>query len=73
MTKISLTWKELKDLSSSEKKRSYDPFEQKDVWGYTQVKGHSKRAVVCTESEETFDESTSDECQHQIRDAVTQH
>ena len=29
-----------------------EPFEQKEVWGYTQVKGHSKRVVVCTESEE---------------------
>ena len=28
------------------------PFEQTEVWGYTQVKGHSKRVVVCTESEE---------------------
>ena len=29
-----------------------EPFEQKEVWGYTQVKGHSKRVVVCTESED---------------------
>ena len=28
------------------------PFEQAKVWGYTQVKGHSKRVVVCTDSEE---------------------
>ena len=28
------------------------PFEQVEVWGYTQVKGHSKRVVVCTDSEE---------------------
>ena len=27
------------------------PFEQKEVWGYTQVRGHSKR-VVCTEAED---------------------
>ena len=29
-----------------------DPFEQKEVWGYTQIRGHSKRVVVCTESED---------------------
>ena len=29
-----------------------EPFEQKEVWGYTQVKEHSKRVVVCTESED---------------------
>ena len=29
-----------------------EPFEQKKVWGYTQVRGHSKRVVVCTESED---------------------
>ena len=28
------------------------PFEQKEVWGYTQVRGHSKRVVVCTEAED---------------------
>ena len=28
------------------------PMEQVEVWGYTQVRGHSKRVVVCTESEE---------------------
>ena len=28
------------------------PFEQAKVWGYTQVKGHSKRVVVCTDSQE---------------------
>ena len=26
--------------------------EQIEVWGYTQVRGHSKRVVVCTESQE---------------------
>ena len=29
-----------------------EPFEQKEVWGYTKVRGHSKRVVVCTESED---------------------
>ena len=29
-----------------------EPFEQKEVWGYTKVKGHSKRVVVCTESDD---------------------
>ena len=29
-----------------------DPFEQKEVWDYTQIRGHSKRVVVCTESED---------------------
>ena len=29
-----------------------EPFEQKEVWGYTKVRGHSKRVAVCTESEE---------------------
>ena len=28
------------------------PFEQREVWGYTKVRGHSKRVVVCTESED---------------------
>ena len=28
------------------------PMEQVEVWGYTQVRGHSKRVVVCIESEE---------------------
>ena len=28
------------------------PFEQKKVWGYTQVRGHSKSVFVCTESED---------------------
>ena len=27
-------------------------FEQREVWGYTKVRGHSKRVVVCTESED---------------------
>ena len=29
-----------------------EPFQQKEVWGYTQVRGHSKRVVVYTESED---------------------
>ena len=28
------------------------PFEHTEVWGYSQVRGHSKRIVVCTESED---------------------
>ena len=28
------------------------PFEQREIWGYTKVRGHSKRVVVCTESED---------------------
>ena len=34
------------------KRVELQPFEQTEVWGYTQVRGHSKRIVVCTESEE---------------------
>ena len=34
------------------KEEELKPFEQKEVWGYTQVRGHSKRVVVCTESED---------------------
>ena len=41
-----------------------DPFEQKEVWGYTQIRGHSKRVVVCTESEGSPGAWTSNECQH---------
>ena len=29
-----------------------EPFEQKEVWGYTKVRGHAKRVVVCTESDD---------------------
>ena len=29
-----------------------EPFKQKEIWGYTKVRGHSKRVVVCTESED---------------------
>ena len=29
-----------------------EPFEQKEFWGYTKVRGHSKRVMVCTESED---------------------
>ena len=29
-----------------------EPFEQKEVWGYTKVRGHVKRVVVCTDSED---------------------
>ena len=44
-----------------------EPLEQKEVWGYTQVKGHSKRVVVCTDSGELkIDERTSDVCKLQI-------
>ena len=34
------------------KEEELGPFEQKEVWGYTQVRGHSKRVVVCTEAED---------------------
>ena len=43
---------EVKGPVKLKKKVKLEPFEQKEVWGYTQVRGHSKRAVVCTESEE---------------------
>ena len=29
-----------------------EPFEQKEVWGYTKVRGHAKRVVVCTDLED---------------------
>ena len=29
-----------------------EPFEQKEVWGYTKVRGHAKRVVVCTDSDD---------------------
>ena len=53
------------------KRVELQPFEQTEVWGYTQVRGHSKRIVVCT-VRRTFDERTSDECQLQIRTATSQ-
>ena len=34
------------------KRVELEPFEQTEVWGYTQIRGHSKRVVVCTESED---------------------
>ena len=34
------------------KEETLKPFEHKEVWAYTQVKEHSKRVVVCTESED---------------------
>ena len=29
-----------------------ESFEQKKVWGYTKVRGHAKRVVVCTDSDD---------------------
>ena len=43
---------EVKGPVKLKKEVKLDPFEQKEVWGYTKVRGHSKRVVVCTESEE---------------------
>ena len=34
------------------KEEELGPFEQKEVWGYTQVRGQSKIVVVCTEAED---------------------
>ena len=42
-----------------------EPFEQKEVWGYTKVRGHSKRVVV-NRVRRAPDARTSDECQLQI-------
>ena len=43
---------EVKGPVKLRKEVELQPFEQTEVWGYTQVRGHSKRVVVCTESEE---------------------
>ena len=43
---------EVKGPVKLKKEVELEPFEQKEVWGHTQVRGHSKRVVVCTESEE---------------------
>ena len=34
------------------KAEELEPLSQTEVWGYTQVTGHSRRVVVCTESED---------------------
>ena len=34
------------------KEETLEPLEYKEVWAYTQVKGHSRRVVVCTESQD---------------------
>ena len=43
---------EVKGPVKLKKEVKLEPFEQKEVWGYTKVRGHSKRVVVCTESKE---------------------
>ena len=43
---------EVKGPVKLRKKEELGPFEQREVWGYTKVRGHSKRVVVCTESED---------------------
>ena len=42
----------LKGQAKLRKEVEIQPFEEVKVWAYTHVKGHSKRVVVCTESEE---------------------
>ena len=34
------------------KEETLEPLEHKEVWAYTPVKGHSRRVVVCTESQD---------------------
>ena len=43
---------EVKGPVKLKKEVKLEPFEQREVWGYTKVRGHSKRVAVCTESEE---------------------
>ena len=43
---------EVKGPVKLRKEIELESFEQKEVWGYTQVRGHSKRVVVCRESDE---------------------
>ena len=43
---------EVKGPVKLRKQLALKPFKQKEVWGYTKVRGHSKRVVVCTESED---------------------
>ena len=43
---------EVKGPVKLRKQVALEPFEQKEVWGYTKVRGHSKRVVICTESED---------------------
>ena len=43
---------EVKGPVKLRKEVALESFELKEVWGYTQVRGNSKRVVVCTESED---------------------
>ena len=43
---------DVKGPAKLRKEVEIQPFEEVKVWAYTQVRGHSKQVVVCTESEE---------------------
>ena len=58
---------DVKGPAKLRKEVEIQPFEEVKVWAYTQVRGHSKRVVVCTESKELLMNSKTEMLPHNCR------